>query len=364
MDVCPLVFEPILKPKIWGGRKLAEVLGKRLPDPAERYGESWECADLEGGQSVVARGPAAGKTLHELVQTWGRDLLGRAEGVDGRFPLVIKFLDAASPLSIQVHPDPSSAACQGGRVPVKHEAWYVIEAAPGAFIYRGLRPSADLDAVRQALAEQPAAILDFIKRVPVKAGQAYYLPAGTIHSLGAGVLVAEIQTPSEVTYRLYDWDRHRPETDAGLHIEEGSDCLRPRAEFAVYERRSHVTSLFTTVTRLVACPSFVLERVRFVEGIEQEIPYAELVIWVVLEGEGEVSFTQDRLRFQRGDVVILPAGLKCARLKVHTGLVFLEVTIPADSDLKPFARPEREVMRRLGGSPSRPIQVRIDRPQN
>ncbi len=364
MNVSPLVFEPILKPKIWGGRKLGELLGKRLPEAGERYGESWECADLEGGQSVVARGPQAGKTLGELVKTWGTDLLGRAAPAGGRFPLLIKFLDAAEPLSIQVHPGPEAAARRGGHVPIKHEAWYVIDAEPGACIYRGLRPAVDADALRAVVTKRPAAILDFLERVPAKRGQAYFLPAGTVHALGAGVLVAEIQTPSEVTYRLYDWERSRPANDLGLHVEEALDCIRPAVDFSAHERRSHVTSLYTTVTRLVACPSFVVEKVRFVEGVEQEIPYAELVAWVVLEGEGEVCYAGGSLGFRRGEVVILPAGLRDARLKTHADLACLEVTVPVESDLKPFARPEREGLgRRLPGEIG-PIQVRIDRPPN
>lgn len=366
MDVCPLIFEPIFKPKVWGAQNLARALGKKLPSD-ERYGESWECADLENGQSVVARGPAKGKTLHELVELWGRDLLGRTELADGRFPLLIKFLDAAEDLSVQVHPDPETAKRLGGNVRVKHEAWHVIEAAEDACIYRGLVPGATVETLRKAMAERPEAILDVLRKIPVKAGQTYFLPSGTLHALGAGVLVAEIQTPSDVTYRLYDWGRVRPEGDAGLHVEQGLDCIRTDIDFAGYEKRSHVTSMFTTVTRLVTCPSFLIEKVRFVGEIEQEIPYAEPVCWVVLEGRGEVCYGKDNSQpFGKGDVLILPAALRDGRLKTHTDCHWLEVTIPAESDLAAYPRPDRAYLQAQEGTSGHPIALNIaaKRPEN
>lgn len=328
MDLCPLVFEPIFKPKVWGAQNLARVLGKTLPS-LERYGESWECADLDNGQSVVARGPAKGRTLHELVEMWGPALLGRAQAVDGRFPLLIKFLDAAENLSVQVHPDPETAMRLGGDVRVKHEAWHVIDARTDACIYRGLVPGATVDDLQTAMRDRPEAILAYLQKIPVKAGQTYYLPSGTLHALGAGVLVAEIQTPSDVTYRLYDWGRVRPAADAGMHIDEALACIRTDIDIAPFEKRSHVSSVWTTVTRLVKCPSFTLERVRFSGGVEQDIPYAELVCWVVLEGSAEISHGKGgRESFTRGDTVVLPAELRDARLKTETDCQWLEVTIP------------------------------------
>jgi mannose-6-phosphate isomerase len=328
MDPCPIVLEPIFKPKVWGAQNLARVLGKTLPSDG-RYGESWECADLENAQSVVARGPAKGKTLNELVRTWGPALLGRAKPVDGRFPLLIKFLDAEENLSVQVHPDPETAKRLGGDVRVKHEAWHVIDAREGACIYRGLVPGATVDDLRRAMRDRPEAILDYLQKIPVKAGQTFHLPSGTLHALGAGVLVAEIQTPSDVTYRLYDWGRVRPAADAGMHIDEGLACIRTGIDISQFEKRSHVSSVWTTVTRLVKCPSFTIERVRFSGGVEQQIPYAELVCWVVLEGDAEILYgTDGRETFTRGDVVILPAELRDARLKTQTDCQWLEVTIP------------------------------------
>ncbi len=361
INPCPLIFEPIFKPKVWGGRNLARLLGKHLPTD-EQYGESWECADLEQGQSVVAGGPAKGKTLHQLAEAWGPRLLGRAKLTDGRFPLLIKFLDAAADLSVQVHPDPETARRLGGEVRVKHEAWHIIEAREGACIYRGLVPGTTVQALTDAMARNPEAILEHLQRIPVKVGHTYFLPSGTLHALGAGVVVAEIQTPSDITYRLYDWGRVRPQSDAGLHVEQGLACIRTDIDFAPYEARSHVGSPFTTVTRLVTCPSFTIEKVRFVEGMEQEIPYAELVCWIVLDGRGEVLYEKDgRDSFKKGDVVILPAEVKEPRLRTETDCMWLEVTIPAESDLAAHPRPDRASLRADESQPARPISIRIDK---
>ncbi|QDV89575.1 Putative mannose-6-phosphate isomerase YvyI [Phycisphaerae bacterium RAS2] len=346
MDVCPLVFEPIYRPKVWGGRNLTRLLNKPLPPPNDQpIGESWEVVDLPDAQSIVARGPVKGRTLHSLVDEWRADLLGRAPLAAGRFPLLIKFLDACQPLSIQVHPDDETAA-RAGLAPIgKHEAWYVIEARDDAVIYRGLRPDASRERVAEQLARDPASIVDCVLTRRARAGDAFYLPAGTVHAAGGGLVLAEVQTPCDVTYRLYDWDRTRPAGDAGMHLREGVDAIVADPEFATAEKRTHVTSIFTTVTRLVSCPKFRMEKVRFVEGIEQEIPYAELVCWIVLDGRGEIAYGATTEQFAAGDVVVLPAALRKARLKTHTACTWLEVTVPVESDLAEFDRPAAAALR-------------------
>lgn len=346
MNVCPLVFEPIYRPKVWGGRNLARLLNKPLPSPDDQpIGESWEIADLPDAQSVVARGPMKGRTLHSLVEEWGADLLGRAPLAAGRFPLLIKFLDASQPLSIQVHPDDTTAA-RAGLAPIgKHEAWYVIEARDNAVIYRGLRSGISRERAAEQLARDPASLVESVATRRARPGDAFYLPAGTVHAAGGGLVLAEVQTPCDVTYRLYDWDRTRPAGDAGMHFREGIDAMVVNPDFASAEKRTHVTSIFTTVTRLVSCPKFRMEKVRFVEGIEQEIPYAELVCWIVLEGRGEIACGGATEPFATGDVVVLPAALRKARLRTHTACIWLEVTVPVESDLAGFDRPAAAALR-------------------
>lgn len=343
MDVYPLIFKPIFKPKIWGGRKLSTLLGKRLPE-GKPIGESWEVADLEDDQSIVANGPASGRTLGELVREWGRGLTGGASLFEGRFPLLIKFLDASDTLSVQVHPDESTARRLGGRVRIKNEAWYVVDADDDGFIYRGVREGVDADALKQAIGEQRVESL--LNRICVRKGHCYYLPSGTIHALGAGVTVAEVQTPSDVTYRVYDWNRIDPTTGRprDLHLQEAMQCISYDSTPIAGEARQHVASVWTAVSSLVRCDSFVIERVRMVEGVEQEIPYEELVIWIVLEGRGVIVCDAPGcpVSFGIGDTLLIPSGLKKARVKTHQGCMWLEVTIPIPSSLEGFERPPRE----------------------
>jgi len=338
MTPCPLILTPIFKHKIWGGRLLYTLLDKVLPEKVP-IGESWECADLPNGQSIVARGPMQGRSLADLVREWGRDLIGRASLVDGRFPLLIKFLDATENLSIQVHPNPNFRN-PAAPAEVKHEAWHVLHATPGAVIYRGLAPGVSTEQLRQAAKTSPDQIPAMMRSHAARAGQTYFIPSGTLHALGAGVVVAEIQTPSDTTHRLYDWGRTRPDGDAGLHIDEALAAIETSVDPTAFERRSHVAGIFTTVTRLVDSPSFRIEKVRMTGDVVHDIPYAELVCWIVLEGSGEITYARNGVEhFRKGDVVILPAGLQTPKLKTLTDCTWLEVTIPIASDLAEFPHP-------------------------
>lgn len=364
VDVYPLLFDPIYQTRIWGGRRLETLLGRSLP-PAEPIGESWELSDLPGAESRVRHGPARGRSLHVLVEDWGTSLTGRTPLCDGRFPLLIKYLDADQPLSIQVHPPPDADADVSG--PVKHEAWVVLHADPGGCVYRGLRPGVTADQLRSAIHDGHAP--DLLERIPVRAGQALYLPAGVVHALGAGVLVAEVQTPSDVTYRLFDWNRADPHTGRprDLHIEQALRCLRPAQNLVQAEARSHVASVWTSVTRLISCSHFVIERVRMIEGVEQDVPYAEPVIWMILAGEGEVSckFGDDRMivGFAPSDTVLLPAGLREARVRTSSVCTWLEITIPVPSPLAGFDRPDRAALRAAAEPPPAfvPLAVRPEK---
>lgn len=223
----PLQFQPILLEKVWGGRKLARY-GKRLP-PASPIGESWEVADLDvtspsgagGGaaRSVIAKGPLQGRTLRDAMAAWGEDLLGPASpGASGAFPLLIKLLDARENLSVQVHPSPAYAAARPG-AHVKTECWYVLESDPRGAIFAGLRAGV----TREDLARHAAdgRIADDLVTTWAEPGACHRLPSGTCHALGAGVMVAEVQTPSDTTFRLFDWGRK----GRALHIAEALNCV-------------------------------------------------------------------------------------------------------------------------------------------
>ena len=334
MAVFPLVFEPIYKPKIWGGKRIFTHF-ERPPTSTALIGESWELADLEEDASRVTTGPIQGETLASLVGQWGTDLMGGVGLFEGRFPLLIKFLDARESLSVQVHPTEAVARKLGGKVRVKHEAWYILDADPRGAIYHGLEPGVDAKTFREAMLS--GEVDGVLRKVAVKPGECYYLPSGTCHALGAGVLVAEVQTPSDITYRTYDWGRVAPATGQPreLHLDQAIECIdfdSPSPE--PMQERSHVASVGTTVTRLVSCPSFVIEKVRMGEGQEQEIPYNEPVVWIVLEGGGLIEWegSAEPLPLGRGDVLLLPAALPKARVKIAAATQWLEVTVPISGE--------------------------------
>jgi mannose-6-phosphate isomerase len=231
----PFVTHPILKPKVWGGRRLAK-LGKHLPPdtaPDALVGESWEVADLsttsasggggDAAHSVVASGARRGATIRDLVRDWGADLLGpAAPTADGGFPLLVKFLDAREHLSVQVHPSPAYAAMHP-EAHLKTESWYIVDAEPGSVLYKGLKPGVDEAQLRARIAEGTVAdALDAVSAIP---GECHTLPSGTLHALGAGVLVAEIQTPSDTTFRVYDWTREYNRPLRALHLDEAMRCI-------------------------------------------------------------------------------------------------------------------------------------------
>ncbi len=326
----PVVFEPILKAKPWGGRELERLFGKRLP-PETPIGESWEVAHLPACESRVARGPLAGTTLGELMRRWEGGLVGDVSLVDGRFPLLIKFLDAREKLSIQVHPRRPATPGAADPPGIKHEAWYVVDAAPGAGLYIGLLPRVTVDDVRKA--GPSAALAELLRFRPVKRGDCFYLPSGTPHALGAGIVVAEIQTPSDVTYRLYDWGRRgldgRPRE---LHFETALANLLPDvAEHEIVQPRSHSADVFAAVTALVRCPRFLIDKVRFVAGMVRPLPHAQMVIWIILRGRGRLVRAEGVCSFAPGDTVMIPAAMDGLRVETEEICELLEVRIPIPS---------------------------------
>src|SRR4051812_1616971 len=260
MSLYPLKFKPRFVEKMWGGRKIETVLGKRLP-PDKPIGESWELYDFPPGvvdespdwlSSEIANGPLAGRTLHWLAGEFGRDLLGNVSPgpPHGQFPILIKYLDAREDLSVQVHPDCDYAS----RYPeacVKNEAWYVLQSDPGARILKGVRKGTSRDDFWRAI--KSGTVEQSVNTVRVKPGASYYLPSGTVHALGAGTPVAEVQTPSDTTFRVHDFNRVDPSTGKPrtLHLEQALECIDFSGRAEAEQPRSHVAGLFTTVSRLV-----------------------------------------------------------------------------------------------------------------
>jgi mannose-6-phosphate isomerase len=334
----PLYFEPIYKQKVWGGRHL-ERLGRALPGSTDTLiGESWELADLadtspSGGgggaeRSVVANGPMRGQTLHELIGRHGRNLLGDLEPTPtGDFPLLVKFLDARQNLSLQTHPSAPYAQTHPD-AHLKSEAWYIVEADDGAAIYKGVRSGVTPQQLREAAASADAAAVErLLIRVPVKTGECHYLPSGTLHALGAGILAAEVQTPSDTTFRVFDWGR----TGRALHLDEALECIQfGPPDVASHEKRSHVAGMFTTISRLALCEYFCIEKVRMVESYEQELPYNQPAVWMILKGAGRIDpgHGAEPVALEPGRTLLIPANMADARAVFDQDTVWLEVTFP------------------------------------
>lgn len=211
----PLIFEPMLMERIWGGGRLQSLYGKPVP-AGTRIGESWELVDRPEAQSVVREGVSRGRTLHELWREEREAVFGRAPNAP-RFPLLIKLLDAQEKLSLQVHPPAEIAGELGGEA--KSEFWYVVEAEPGAELYVGLTKHSTREEIEEAL--ETGTVEDHVHRISVRGGDAMFLPSGRVHAIGAGIVLVEIQENSDTTYRVFDWNRAGVDgSPRKLHIEE------------------------------------------------------------------------------------------------------------------------------------------------
>ncbi len=324
----PLRLKPIYQHYLWGGRRFETVLGRILGD-APSYAESWEVADHPDGQSVVATGPLMGERLSTLVSRYGEDLLGRdpvpdPAGSRPRFPLLLKYLDAAQTLSVQVHPDDARAARLAPPDFGKTEAWVVLATDPGATIYAGLRPGVDRAALAAAVAEGrcESCLHPFQPQV----GDCVFLPAGTVHALGAGLVVAEVQQASNVTYRLYDWGRPGPDgRPRHLHVAEALDAI----DFA----RGPVEPVPPQPTarqggeRLVACEKFVLHRWRLAAPASIGGD-SRFHILSVIAGAVEVAGDPAGRPLALGQTLLIPAAVGPVEMRPLGECTLLESRLP------------------------------------
>jgi mannose-6-phosphate isomerase len=331
----PILFKPLLKPRIWGGRSL-ERWGKVLPTVNDPFGECWELADLPAsipeGRSAIANGESAGRTLHELLHDADsrRWIMGEASlSPDGGFPLLIKYLDARQNLSVQVHPSIEYARAHPG-AHVKSEAWVVIDAEPGAVIYKGLRPGVTREVFAEHIKSDQVA--DDLIAVPVAAGDCHYLPSGTCHALGAGSVVAEVQTPSDTTFRVYDWGRAG--TGRQLHVQQALECIDFSGRHTLNSLPdSHVSNTRNgvTTTSLTQTEFFEIERVDALKGSSFPIETQGLpVVWMMLRGSaviGGEGFQAVELR--PGATALIPAAARSCCMRFHADSWLLCVRLPS-----------------------------------
>jgi mannose-6-phosphate isomerase len=317
----PLVFAPVYRRYLWGGRRFASAFGRALP-LGEDFAESWELVDRGADQSVVSAGPLAGTTLGELVRDRGHELLGRAAQAPA-FPLLFKFLDAHQVLSVQVHPDDAGAARLTPPDRGKTEAWYVVAAEPGSRIYAGLREG--VSPTDLAAAIQAGTCDTVLHSFEPAAGDCVFIPAGTVHAIGAGMLVAEIQQSSDVTYRLFDWNRTgadgRPRP---LHVKAGVAAVTKTGPVGPIQR---VGTPNPAVARLVACEYFLLDEVT-PEGRWQVGGDGGFHFLAVLTGMIHLPRAWSLPEVGPGGCILIPASMAEQDVRADPGTRLLRVALP------------------------------------
>ncbi|MEL6853281.1 MAG: type I phosphomannose isomerase catalytic subunit, partial [Bacteroidota bacterium] len=303
----PLTFETLFKEKLWGGQKIKTVLGKDYGELAN-CGETWEISGVPGNISVVRNGPLAGKNLVELIQTYKGALLG--ERVYARygeeFPLLVKFIDANQDLSIQVHPDDELARKRHNSFG-KTEMWYIFQADEGSKLITGFNQELDKETYLEYF--ESGRLMDILNQESVENDDVYFLPAGRVHTIGKGLLLAEIQQTSDVTYRIYDFDRKDAEGNTReLHVEEALDAI----DYKHYDQyKTLYAQKQNEASHIVTSPYFTTNRLNYTESVVRN--YAELdsfVILVCVGGGLTVKSPSGEIAMKLGEAMLIPASVQ------------------------------------------------------
>lgn len=308
----PLVFTPLYKERVWGGREMESRLGRPLPR-GQTIGEAWEIVDREDAQSVVSAGPFAGKTLHELWRGHRAEIFGPCHAASGsRFPLLCKILDARDRLSVQVHP-PAAIAPQLGGEP-KTEMWYFLACDPGSLIYAGLRPGTARKDFEQRLRD--GTVEECLPSLPTREGDSIFIPSGRLHAIGAGNLIIEIQQNSDTTYRVFDWNRAGLDgKPRELHIEKGLLSTDFNDTAPALDHRPEGT--------LAECPYFRVERRTLTASARLAEP-GDFAIITLVSGEAQCG----ERHFAAGDFFLLPATDAPPVVPAGNACSLLVTTIP------------------------------------
>lgn len=326
----PLRFEPLFRNYIWGGRRLQTVLDKPIGE-GDDFAESWEVVDHKDGQSVVAFGDLAGKKLHDLVTESGSDLLGDHHPQD-RFPLLFKFLDANRKLSVQVHPDDARGALLTPPDLGKTEAWVILDAEPDSVLYAGLKRGFDRDALAREVNRQTTELC--LHKIHPQPGDCIFLPAGIVHAIGAGLVVAEIQQASNTTYRLFDWNRvDKDGNSRDLHIDAALEAID--YESGPVAVQSAIPTDHPACVQLVACDKFILNRWTLSKEsgsgavILPASNRAEIV--AVIGGELNVSGDASGTSLPKGQTTLIPAACTDVEISLvdDRPATFLQAFLPS-----------------------------------
>ncbi len=317
----PFTFRPIFKERVWGGREIERLYGKTLP-PAAPIGESWEISDRPGDASVIANGPLAGRNLRWLMENHAAELLGGAKPATGnRFPLLCKILDAREKLSLQVHPPANKAAELGGEP--KTEMWFITDAAPGAELYAGLKRGATRAEFERKIRD--GTVAECFHRLPVKTGDAIFLPSGRVHAIGAGLVIFEIQQNSDTTYRVFDWNRvgldGKPRE---LHVVESLASI----DFYDFEPpliQSRFVGGEVKMRPLVNNPLFNVEALKMKTGDGLDLKPRKLQIVAAVRGQFEIQSGSISVNPAAGQFCLVPAALEQTKISAKSGAMLLRV---------------------------------------
>jgi len=318
-----LKFEPILKDKIWGGEKLIEILNKK--SNRKDIGESWEISDVEGDTSVVSNGPLKGKDLKQLINEYKSDLVGRNvyKHFGEKFPLLIKFIDAKEALSIQLHPHDDLAKKRHNSFG-KTEMWYVMQADEKGDLIVGFKNDVTKEEYLYHLENK--SLTEILNIDEVSSGDVYFIPTGRVHAIGAGVLLAEIQQTSDITYRVYDWDRQDSEGNyRDLHKDEAIDAIDYSS------KSSYKTSYKKTqnsASEIVSCPYFTTN-VLLIKG-KISVDHSEkdsFVIYMCVQGEVIFEYKNQKEALSIGETLLVPACIKQFVIRSNSNSELLEVFI-------------------------------------
>ncbi|WP_378185274.1 type I phosphomannose isomerase catalytic subunit [Aquimarina sp. W85] len=301
-----LQFEPILKEKIWGGNKLRTILGKQ--SSSNTLGESWEISDVDGESSIICNGTLTGKSLSEITQNFSSNLLGKknSERFGNKFPLLIKFIDAKEDLSVQLHPGDEIAMAKHNSLG-KTEMWYVVDAEKDANIIIGFNKKVDKDLYQKHVGNKT--IKDILHYEAVKKGDVFFVYSGLIHAIGAGVLIAEIQQTSDITYRVYDWDRvDKLGNSRELHQQEALASI----DFDSNEKyKIDYSSRPNKNTPLVHCTHFKTELIEVTDTIiMSHKTFDSFVVYMCVEGEVAISASTNTVSLKAGQTALVPAAIK------------------------------------------------------
>ncbi|QDU56257.1 type I phosphomannose isomerase catalytic subunit [Aeoliella mucimassa] len=318
----PLRFQPLFKEYLWGGRRLGTLLAKPIGD-GPTYAESWEAVDHGDDQSVVAEGPLAGRTLHQIVDEHGEALFGK-HYPQPIFPLLFKYLDAKKTLSVQVHPNDEQGAKLDPPDLGKTEAWVVLASEPGSQIYAGLKPGTTRESLAAAI--ESGTSDECLHAFEPQVGDCVFIEAGTVHALGEGLVIAEIQQASNTTFRLFDWNRVDAEGKSRpLHIEESLEVSN-YARGPVDPQTPEPTAV-EGVERLVECDKFILERAKRSESLELDLAERFHLI-SVLDGDVTLTAGDYTLELKQGQTVLVPAACEKITLAPNQPSTWLDMYLP------------------------------------